>query len=331
LSSESGRATTFEDLPQGVLRGDRRALARAITLIESERVDHRAAAESVLAMLLPHTGRSIRIGISGAPGVGKSTFIEALGMYLIGQRTRPAVLAVDPSSQLSGGSILGDKTRMERLSRDEMAFVRPSPAGESLGGVARHTRDAILLCEAAGYDVVMVETVGVGQSEAAVAEMVDLFILLLAPGAGDELQGIKRGIVELAELIVVNKHDGDLMPAANRIAGEYKAALGLLRPLSAHWMPEVHLCSALEARGIGEIWRVVERHHEAMQTSGELDRRRQDQTRRAMWREVSEALLSAIRVDRGLASRAEELEQRVMAGDMAPGQAARLVVEAFRQ
>ena len=214
----------MEDQFNSILEGDRRALARAITLIESTRADHREQAEAQLAALMPHCGHSVRVGISGAPGVGKSSFIEAFGLHLVNEGHRVAVLAVDPSSRVSGGSILGDKTRMEDLSRNESAFIRPSPAGRSLGGVARRTRECVLVCEAAGFDVVIVETVGVGQSETAVAEMTDLFLLLLAPAAGDELQGIKKGIVELADMILVNKADGDLVEAANHAAADYNSA-----------------------------------------------------------------------------------------------------------
>ena len=228
-----------------VLAGDRRALARAITLVESTRADHRAAAEALLTQVLPHSGQAVRLGITGVPGGGKSTFIEAFGLFLISQGHRVAVLAVDPTSRRSKGSILGDKTRMEELSRAPEAFIRPSPAGRTLGGVARRTREAMLVCEAAGFDVVIVETVGVGQSETAVADMVDMFLLLLQPGSGDELQGFKRGIMELADLVVVNKADGELAPAAERAAAEYRGALQFLRPASKSWKPEVMKCSSL--------------------------------------------------------------------------------------
>src|SRR6478672_11136472 len=234
----------MSELAQQVVDGDRRALARAITLVESTRADHRAEAEALLAEVLPHVGNSVRVGISGAPGAGKSTFIEALGGYLVEQAHRVAVLAVDPSSTRSGGSILGDKTRMEQLTRSPLAFVRPSPTGGTLGGVARRTREALLLCEAAGFDVVLVETVGVGQSEVAVAGMVDCFMLLIAPAAGDELQGIKRGIMELADLVVVNKADGDLAAIAGITAADYANALHLVRPRIAAWVPRVLTCSA---------------------------------------------------------------------------------------
>ncbi len=247
----------MSELASQVIDGDRRALARAITLVESTRADHRAEAEALLAEVLPHVGGAVRVGISGAPGAGKSTFIEALGGHLVEHDHRVAVLAVDPSSTRSGGSILGDKTRMEQLTRSPHAFVRPSPTGGTLGGVARRTREAMLLCEAAGFDVVLVETVGVGQSEVKVAAMVDLFLVLVAPGGGDELQGLKRGIMELADLVVVNKADGDLAATAAHTAADYAAALHLVRPRIATWSPRVLTCSALTGEGIPEVWDTV--------------------------------------------------------------------------
>jgi len=246
-----------EHLAAAVEAGDRRALARAITLVESTRADHRLRAEALLERLMPATGRAMRLGISGVPGVGKSSFIEAFGLHLIAAGHKVAVLAVDPSSKRGGGSILGDKTRMEKLSVESDAFIRPSPAGTTLGGVARRTRDALLVAEAAGFDVVIVETVGVGQSETAVADLTDMFILLLQPGGGDELQGIKRGIVELADLVIVNKADGELVAAANRAASDYRRALHLLRPVSPHWSVPVLLCSALTGAGVPEVWQTV--------------------------------------------------------------------------
>ena len=252
-------------LAERILAGDRRALARAITLIESRRSEHQEQAAQLLGRLLPATGQAVRLGISGTPGAGKSTFIEAFGAHLIEQGHRVAVLAVDPTSRRSGGSILGDKTRMQRLAQAQAAFVRPSPAGDSLGGVARRTREAGLVCEAAGFDVVLIETVGVGQNETAVADMVDCFVLLLAPGAGDELQGIKRGVIELADLVLINKADGELRAAARRAQADYKAALALLRPGTAGWAPEVLTCSALEGTGIAEVWQAVRRHRRTLE------------------------------------------------------------------
>ena len=272
----------LETLAPRVLAGDRRALARAITLIESRRPDHQERAEALLARLLPHTGQAIRLGISGTPGAGKSTFIEALGRHVIAQGHKIAVLAVDPSSQRSGGSILGDKTRMQALAQAQEAFIRPSPAGGTLGGVARRTREAALACEAAGHGVIVIETVGVGQSETAVADMVDCFALLLAPGGGDELQGIKRGNVELADLLLINKADGDLLAAAERARADYQAALHLLRPASAAWTPEVMTCSALHEEGIAAVWQAVLRQRRALEAAGELAARRARQTQSAL-------------------------------------------------
>lgn len=316
-------------LSEAVQAGNRRALARAITLIESTRPDHRPDAEALLADLLPASSQSVRIGISGVPGVGKSTFIEAFGLYLIGHGHRVAVLAVDPTSQRSGGSILGDKTRMEQLARNPAAFIRPSPAGGTLGGVARRTREALLVCEAAGFDVVLVETVGVGQSETAVADMVDLFLLLLLPGGGDELQGIKKGIVELADMIVVNKADGDLAPAARRAAAEYHAALGFLRPASANWQPPVLQCSALQQTGIDEVWERIAAFREIMTGSGEFAQKRANQAKTWLWSEVSDSLLGRLREHPAVAARLDSLEKEVMQGKTSPAAAARQLLETF--
>lgn len=320
----------LETLAQRVLAGDRRALARAITLIESRKVEHQAQAEALLARLLPTTGQAVRLGISGAPGAGKSTFIEALGALVIEQGHRIAVLAVDPSSRRSGGSILGDKTRMQRLAQAQDAFIRPSPAGGTLGGVTRRTREAALACEAAGFDLIVIETVGVGQSETAVADMVDCFLLLLAPGAGDELQGIKRGIVELADLVVVTKADGDLLPAARRVQADYAAALHLLRPASAAWRPEVLTCSAVEGQGIDQAWQAVRGHHAALEQAGELVAKRRRQRQSWLWAEVNEALIEALRTDPDAAALLGELEAGVGAGDLLPPDAARRLIARFR-
>lgn len=319
------------ELAAAVRRRDRRALARAITLVESTRADHQLLAEELLGELLPHTGGAVRIGVSGTPGVGKSTFIESLGTMLTGAGHAVAVLAVDPSSALTGGSILGDKTRMERLARDPMAFIRPSPSSGTLGGVARRTREAMLVCEAGGFDVVLVETVGVGQSETAVAEMVDLFVLLLAPGGGDELQGIKRGIMEIADIVVVNKADGDLAAIAAVAAGEYRAGLGLMRPRSLHWTPEVHLASSLEGRGMDEVWDAVCRARAALEESGELARRRAEQAGAGMWHEVGNIVEESLRGAVSLAPVVAELDAGVRAGRIAPTAAARRLLAAFRE
>ncbi|MET0628457.1 MAG: methylmalonyl Co-A mutase-associated GTPase MeaB [Acidimicrobiia bacterium] len=314
-------------LAKGVLDGDRRSLARAITLAESTRVDHRTDAEELLAELLPHTGGAVRIGISGAPGAGKSTFIEALGLHLIERGHRVAVLAVDPSSTRSGGSILGDKTRMEQLTRADDAFVRPSPTRGTLGGVARRTREVLLLCEAAAFDVVLVETVGVGQSEVAVAAMVDLFLVLVSPGGGDELQGIKRGIMELADLVVVNKADGDLAAAAATTASDYAAALHLVRPRTPAWSAQVLTCSALRGTGIAEVWTAIEAYCTAV--ASELDDRRADQAQAWMWSEVTETLVASLRADPAVAELAARLEADVAAGTVTPTAAAQAVLQAF--
>ncbi|MGH9026218.1 MAG: methylmalonyl Co-A mutase-associated GTPase MeaB [Acidimicrobiia bacterium] len=317
-------------LARSIREGDRRSLARGITLVESTRPDHRAEASELLTELLPHTGDSIRLGITGTPGSGKSTFIETLGLHLTDLGHRVAVLAVDPSSTRTGGSILGDKTRMEQLTRDPNAFVRPTPTGGTLGGVARRTREALLLCEAAGFDVVVVETVGVGQSEVAVGGMVDCFLLLLAPGGGDELQGIKRGVVELADLVVVNKADGELRTAAEGAASDYGAALHLLRPRSASWSPRVVVCSALEGRGIDEVWESVEAFRGSLEPSGEFARRRAAQAKDWMWSEVTETVLDGLRHDERVAALVSDLEQRVAGGAMTPSTAANLILDGYR-
>ena len=315
-------------LAAAVAEGNRRALARAITLVESSRADHRDEADHLLDALMPRTGGAVRVGISGAPGVGKSTFIEAFGLFLVGLGRRPAVLAIDPSSPLTGGSILGDKTRMERLARDERAFIRPSPASGTLGGVARRTREAGLLCEAAGFDVVVVETVGVGQSETAVADMVDLLVLLLPPGGGDELQGIKKGIVELADIVVVNKADGDLAAAAGRAAAEYLAAIHMLRPARAGWTPPVLQVSALHERGLDAVWAEIGRMRD---TLGEA-RLRAHRARQAvawMWREIEGGLRAELLADRRTSPILPGLEAGVAEGRLSPVAAARQVLGAF--
>jgi LAO/AO transport system kinase len=314
------------ELAQRVVDGDRRALARAITLAESTRADHRAEAEELLAEVLPSVGGAVRVGISGAPGAGKSTFIEALGIHLVEHDHRVAVLAVDPSSTRSGGSILGDKTRMEQLTRSPDAFVRPSPTGGTLGGVARRTREALLLCEAAGFDVVLVETVGVGQSEVKVAGMVDLFLVLVAPGGGDELQGLKRGIMELADLVVVNKADGALAETAAHTAADYAAALHLVRPRLSEWTPRVLTCSALTGAGIPEVWDAVAEFRTAV--AAELPALRAAQSREWMWSEVTDSLLDGLTADAGTAALAQRLEAEVAAGIITPTAAARAVVDA---
>ena len=311
------------ELAEGVIKGQRRALARAITLIESTRADHRREAEGLVGALLAHTGKSLRLGISGVPGVGKSTFIEAFGLHLVEAGHRVAVLAVDPSSPRTGGSILGDKTRMEALSRHPDAFIRPSPSGGTLGGVARRTREAMLCVEAAGFDVVLVETVGVGQSETAVAGLTDMFLLLLTPGGGDDLQGIKKGIVELADLIVVNKADGDLMPAAERARRDYAAALHLLRPPSGAWSPKVMKCSAMDGTGIADVWSAVGEFRAAALESGAIEQRRAEQAANWMWDEITETLMADLKSNDQIRTSLDSLEDQVRAGTLSPSQAAR--------
>ncbi|WP_377808564.1 methylmalonyl Co-A mutase-associated GTPase MeaB [Azospirillum sp. A29] len=314
-------------LAEAVRSGDRRALARAITLIESTRADHRVTAEALLAALLPHTGNSVRLGISGVPGVGKSTFIEAFGLHVIGLGHKVAVLAVDPSSQRTGGSILGDKTRMVDLSRDPAAFIRPSPAGATLGGVARRTREAMLVCEAAGFDVIVVETVGVGQSETAVADMVDLFMLLLLPAGGDELQGIKKGIVELADLVVVNKADGDLAATARHTVADYRHALTLLR--HGDWRVPVLSCSAFKKIGIDTIWDTIGEHKALTEANGARDTRRAEQARAWLWSEIRETLIDRFRAHPAVRADLARLEAEVTAGTTIPAAAAHTLLGRF--
>jgi LAO/AO transport system kinase len=316
-------------LADGVLAGDRRVLAQAITLIESTRTDHRAAASDLLQRLMPFAGNSIRLGVSGVPGVGKSTFVEALGNHVIEAGHRVAVLTVDPSSAISGGSILGDKTRMELLSRRPEAYIRPSPAGNTLGGVTRRSREALILCEAAGFDVIIVETVGVGQSETKVADMTDMFMLLLLPGGGDELQGIKRGIMELADLILINKADDELQALAGRSAAEYRNALRLLHPRSADWKVEVLTCSARDGTGIAEAWDITLQHRDILEASGELMARRAAQARDWMWSEVNDNLISALQSDPEVRKRIPELETAASEGKIPPVIAARQLLDIF--
>lgn len=319
----------MSQLAHDLLAHDRRALARAITLVESTRPDHRNESDELLAEIIAHTGGSIRVGISGAPGAGKSTLIETLGLNLVAAGHRVAVLAVDPSSTLSGGSILGDKTRMDELVRQEEAFIRPSPTGGTLGGVARRTREAMLCCEAAGFDVVIVETVGVGQSEVAVESMVDCFALIIAPGGGDELQGIKRGIVELADLVVVNKADGDMAAVAKSTSADYANALHLLRPKTNAWNARTVLCSALEKRGIDDVWTAIADHQETIRASGDLDIRRSEQSRSWLWSEISESLIDRLRADPQVAAVIGEVEAAVMAGTLPASVAATRVLDQF--
>jgi GTPase len=308
-------------LAQQVIDGDRRALARAITLVESTRADHRAEAIALLNELLPHTGGALRVGISGSPGAGKSTLIDSLGSHLVEAGHEVAVLAVDPSSARSGGSVLGDKTRMASLARSPNAYIRPSPSSGTLGGVARRTGESLLVCEAAGFDMVLVETVGVGQSETEVDAIVDVFVLLVAPGGGDELQGIKRGITEMADIVVVTKADGDLAASARHVAAEYQRALMLLRRQYDEWEPTVVLTSGITGDGIADVADAIARHHDALDATGALTRRRAAQSTRALWAELQDRLVARFREDPELQARMQALEADVQAGRIVPAAA----------
>lgn len=319
-----------DTLASAIRTGDRKALSRAITLVESTRPADRQRAETLLTELLPSTGKSLRIGISGAPGVGKSTFIEALGEHIARASKNLAVLAVDPSSLRSGGSILGDKTRMTSLARNPRAFIRPTPSGLTAGGVARRTREAMLLAEAAGHEIVLIETVGVGQSEMAVAEMVDLFVLLIAPGSGDDLQGIKRGVMELVDLVVITKADGDLAEAAMRALADYRAALALMRPKIPGFPARIMKVSATTGAGIAETWDSIGDLARAWRAGGHLDRLRSEQSRGWFWSEVRALLAETMAQDPSVAAEAAALEAAVMAGRSLPDAAARSLIRAFR-
>lgn len=320
------------DLDEGVARlraGDRAALGRAITLVESRRPGDRPDADALLERLLPFAGGALRVGITGMPGVGKSTLIEALGRRLTAAGHRVAVLAVDPSSARSGGSILGDKTRMPELAHDPRAFIRPSPSGGALGGVARRTRESIVVVEAAGYDVVLVETVGVGQSEVMVANMVDFFLVLTLAGGGDELQGIKRGILELADLLVVTKADGDNAAAARRARAEYGGALALMQPRSPEWKPRVEVCSAVTGEGLDALWAAIEAHRAALRATGAWDRRRGEQRVHWLWQSIRDGLEEALAGHAGATARLGALEQAVREGTLTPDGAAAEVLAVF--
>jgi LAO/AO transport system kinase len=320
---------TITEMAERILAGDRRALARAITLVESGRADHRAQATELLETLRPCGRQGLRIGLSGTPGVGKSTFIESFGMMLTALGLRVAVLAVDPSSARSGGSILGDKTRMERLSRDKNAFIRPSPSQSHLGGVARRTREAVALCEASGFDVILIETVGVGQSETVVAEISDLFILLMAPAGGDELQGVKRGIMEIADMILVNKADGDLKPVATRTQADYAGALRLLRkrPQDPEGFPKAMSVSALEENGLSTAWEEMQTLTNWRREQGHFDRRRAEQARYWFEEEVRQTLLAQLTTPGPVKDRMQALGGQVATGQTTPSAAAQEILK----
>ena len=316
--SARSESANISSMASAIRSGDRATLARAITLVESKRADHQATAHRLVQELLRTSGKAVRLGITGAPGAGKSTTIDALGTYLTGTGHKVAVLAVDPSSTRTGGSILGDKTRMARLGQDPNAFIRPSPSSGTLGGVAAKTRETMLICEAAGFDVVVVETVGIGQSETAVSDMTDFFLALMIPGAGDELQGIKKGVVELADMIAVNKADGDNVARARVAAADYRAALNILAPRSPNWSPPVVTFSALTDNGVPELWKQVEAHRAAMTKSGELAARRREQQVKWMWSMLEERLTARLRTDPAVRTKLKAAEAAVADGKLAP-------------
>jgi len=327
----SPRPIDIATLASDVRAGSRAALARAITLVESRRADHQAMARELVQLLLPDTGRAIRVGITGSPGVGKSTTIDVLGMYLIERGHRVAVLAVDPSSARTGGSILGDKTRMARLSGAEAAFIRPSPSSGTLGGVAAKTREAMLLCEAAGFDVVLVETVGIGQSETAVCDMTDFFLALMLPGGGDELQGIKKGLIELADMIAINKADGDNLKRATITAGDYRGALHILAPRSEHWHPPVVTYSALAGTGIAELWQKVLDHRTAMQACGDFAERRRQQQVKWMWTMLEQRMMAQLRADPAIRAKVKLIEKDVADARITPALAAEQIAALLKE
>jgi LAO/AO transport system kinase len=328
-SRSASAAPDLARLARGIRGGERAVLARAITLAESKRADHQSAARQLVQELLPLTGRAVRVGITGAPGVGKSTTIDTLGTYLTGKGHKVAVLAVDPSSARTGGSILGDKTRMARLAADPHAFIRPSPAAGTLGGVAAKTRETMLICEAAGYDAILVETVGIGQSETAVADMTDFFLALMLPGAGDELQGLKKGVVELADMVAVNKADGDNLRRAKLAAAEYRAALHILTPRSPSWTVPVLTYSALTGDGIPELWAKILEHRTLMTSTGEFLARRREQQVKWMWSMFEDRLRGRLASDPKLKAKLPHIEAAVAEGKLSPALAVDEIVTAL--
>lgn len=329
LKSRRAKSLSAEDYISGIISGNRTILSKAITLVESSLSQHQEKAQAIITACLPHAGKSIRVGITGVPGVGKSTFIEALGTYLTGKGHKLAVLAIDPSSTRSKGSILGDKTRMEELAVDPNAFIRPSPSAGSLGGVARKTREIIILCEAAGFNVLFIETVGVGQSETAVHSMVDFFLLLMLAGAGDELQGIKRGIIEMADAIIINKADGDNMNKAKAARVEYANALHLFPPAESGWIPLADICSARSKMGIDRVWEIIQDHHRLSEETGYFNRRRMEQNRQVLFDVIDEALKKHFYSRKEISHLIGKLEQEIMNCRTSPYIAARNILEKY--
>jgi len=330
LAANKKHQLTASAYAKAIVAGDRVVLGQAITIIESVNSGDQKLAAEIIDQCLPHANQSIRIGITGAPGVGKSTFVEAFGTYLIDRGCQLAVLAVDPSSQLSGGSILGDKTRMESLSSNAAAFIRPSPSGASLGGVARKTRETMILCEAAGYDTILVETVGVGQSEIMVHSMVDLFLLLLLPGAGDELQGIKRGIVEMADIAIINKSDGDRITLAKQTKRDYKNALHLFPPKDSNWAATAIACSALHQEGIAEIWEQIERYFLLIKENNFFQRNRQNQTKYWLTSSINQGLQNAFFKNKKVQQELARIEKAVLSNQLSPFQGANSLLAFFK-
>ncbi|MGE8942112.1 methylmalonyl Co-A mutase-associated GTPase MeaB [Leptospira interrogans] len=323
-------AFSAAELAAGIRAGDRAMLARAITLVESSRPDDEAVAQDLLQELLPDAGKAWRLGVTGVPGVGKSTLIDQLGLNLIALGHKVAVLTIDPTSRRSGGSILGDKTRMSRLSGSHDAFIRPSPTSGTLGGVARRTRESMILVEAAGFDVVIVETVGVGQSETAVADMVDFFLVLMLAGGGDDLQGIKKGIIEIADMIVINKADGDNQPRARRTAADYQSAMNILSPRSANWIPPVLVASGQDNIGLDVVWGKIREHRDRLTPSGEFAARRQEQAVSWMRDMLHDRLLAALRADPETSQKIESIEQEVREGLLVPSRAVDTILQLMK-